>query len=160
MIVLAKSSSYLTADQVKQQITKCCPLRLFKHVNIVNDPHQGLCYCYRMPSKAKLDLSLMAPVDDCLFDYLCDNELRINKLCEQQWMVNSLRSIQNDARTAIKEFCSGLTVDQLQKFSNRITALQDSINNDCVPHVTRVISDSWNTNIRQPLFKTIKQVKL
>jgi hypothetical protein len=160
MIVLAKSSSYLTADQVKQHIAKCCPLRLFKHVNIVDDPDQGLCYCYRMPSKAKLDLSLMAPVDDCLFDYLCDNELRLNKLGEQQFIVNSLRSIQNDARTAIKEFCTGLSVEQLEKFSPRITALQDAINNDCAPHVTRTINNLWNSTIRQPLFKSIKQVQL
>lgn len=160
MIVLAKSSSYLSADEVKQQITKCCPLRLFKHVNIVNDPDQGLCYCYRMPSKAKLDLSLTAPVDECLFDYLCDNELRLNKLGEQQFIVNSLRAIQNDARTAIKEFCNGLSTEQLEKFSSRITALQDSVNNDCAPHVTRTISDLWNTSVRQPLFKNIKQVQL
>lgn len=160
MIVLAKSSSYLTTKQIKDQVTKCCPLRLFKHVNIVNDPHQGLCYCYRMPSKAKIDLSLTVPVDDCLFSYLSDNELRLNKLCEQRFIIDSLRTIQNDARTAIKEFCNSLTTEELEKFSPRITALQDAVNNDCTPNVTRTISDQWNTNIRKPLFKLIKQVKL
>ena len=160
MIVLAKSSSYLSADEVKQHVTKCCPLRLFKHVNIIDDPQQGLCYCYRMPSKAKLDLSLTAPVSDDLFSYLCDNELRLNKLGEQRFIVDSLRTIQNDARTAIKEFCNSLSVEELEKFGPRITALQDAVNNDCTPHVTRTISDLWNTNVRQPLFKSIKQVQL
>ena len=160
MIVLAKSSTYLTTDQLKKQVIKCCPVRLFKHINIINDPQQGLCYCYRMPSKAKLDLSLTAPVNDDLFNFLCDNELRLNKLSEQKFIIDSLRTIQNDARTAIKEFCNGLSVEELQKFSPRITTLQDAVNNDCTPNVTRTISDRWNTSIRQPLFKSIKQVQL
>lgn len=158
MIVLAKSAVYLKPQQVADLIVKCCPIRLFKHVNIIND--NGLMYQYKMPSKAKLDLSVTCPVDDCLFEYLVDNELRLNKLGEQQFVINSLRQMQSDGKTAIKEFTNGLSSDQVEKYAKRIATLQDCLNNDCAPHVTRTISKQWDERIRQPLFKQIKQVQL
>ena len=159
MIVLAKSSTYLNPKQLRKYVIEHCPMRVFKHVDLIADKN-GLCFCYRMPSKARLDLSLTCPVDDSIFDYLCDNELRIRKLSENQVVINSLRQMQNDAKLAIKEFCNSLTPDEMERFSPRIMALQNAVNNDCTPHITRTINEQWNENIRRPIFKTIKQVEL
>lgn len=159
MIVLAKSSTYLNPKQLRKYVIEHCPMRVFKAVDLIADKN-GLCFCYRMPSKARLDLSLTCPVDDSIFDYLCDNELRISRLSNNRLVIDSLRQMQKDARSAIKEFCNGLTPDEVEKFSPRIVALQNSVNNDCVPKVTQSITKLWNETVRQPIFETIKQVEL
>lgn len=160
MKVLARSSAYLKPRQVREFLIKQCPIRLFKHVDIIHDKDQGLCYCYRMPSKAKLDLSLTLPLDDCFFDYLIDHELRLNHLGEERFVVDSLRNLQLDGKRAIKEFVNGLSQDELNRFSRRLTTLQNCINNDCAPRVTQSIIKNWNTVIREPLYQSMQQVSL
>lgn len=159
MIIEAKSSTFLKPKELKTLLKDCCPLRLFKHINIV-DSKEGLCYCYRMPSKAKLDLSITRPISKDLIPYLLDNQLRLNNLAEQQWLINDLRQLQLDARNSIKEFVGQLSAEELEKYNPRLSVLMDSIGVQCVPHMTRTINQNWNSIIREPVFKTIKAVRL
>ena len=158
MLVLAKSTTYLTKAQIKKYISSKCPMRLFKNVNLINTD-EGLCYCYRMPSKAKLNLDITYPVSDDFYSYLQDHEFRLDHIEKEQFIINSLRSLRDSADKALNTFCSELNRDEILRYNKRVMFLRNAVNRDCTPKLTRTIKTSWN-DLRSEALKKVKFVKL
>lgn len=158
MKIYAKSSSYLKAKDVENYLKSACPIRLFKRVNLV-DTDDGLSFSYRIPSKSKINIDFTSPVTQEFYQYLIDNEMKINHIGECQWMVDSVRGLRDQANTALKDFCRTLSAEDTPRFTKRICTLQDSINKECIPHVTRVCLHEWDA-MREKAFKKMKYHEL
>lgn len=136
------STKFMTKSEMRNLIKENCPIRLFRHVNIVNDG--GLMLQYRIPSKIRgIDLSLTTELDKSAIDYLINNEMNVSSIGNEQWMINNVRQLQNQANSAIKEYCRTLTSDQALRYNRRIRELQDAVNTQCTCNQTRRCSQLW-----------------
>ena len=92
---------------MRNLIKENCPIRLFRHINIVNDGK--LMLQYRIPSKIRgIDLSLTTDLDKLAIDYLINNEVDVSRSGNERWMINNVMRLQNQANSAIKEYCRTL----------------------------------------------------
>lgn len=136
------STKFLTKSQMRNLIKENCPIRLFRHINIVNDGK--LMLQYRIPSKIHgINLSLTTDLDKSIIDYLINNEMDVSRIGEEQWMINNVRSLQNQANSAIKEYCRTLRSEQAIRYNRRIRELQDYINSQCTCNQTRRCAQLW-----------------
>lgn len=136
------STKFLTKSQMRNLIKENCPIRLFRHINIVNDGK--LMLQYRIPSKIRgIDLSLTTDLDKSAIDYLINNEMDVSNIGGERWMINNVRSLQNQANSAIKEYCRMLNSEQSVRYNRRIRELQDCINNQCTCNQTRRCTQLW-----------------
>lgn len=160
MKVQAKSSALFKPKQLRGLITECCPMRLFKHVRLVNDPEVGLSYAYKIPSKVNLQMCLVVPVGDDFLQYLIDNELRIENIPEQRFMIDSIRNLQLESNKVLKKFISTLDSKKVERWGSRIQDLRDAINKQCVPtNITDSVLNDWN-RFRRKAFRSLKYVKI
>ena len=160
MKVQAKSSVLFTTKKLRGLMSDSCPLRLFKHVRLVNDPEVGLSYAYKIPSKVNLQMCLVVPVKDDFLEYLIDNELRIDGIGDQRFMIDSIRNLQLESNKVLKKFTSTLDSKKVERWGSRIQDLRDAINKQCVPTgITDSVSEEWS-KFRPKAFRSLKYVKI
>lgn len=160
MKVQAKSSVLFTTKKLRGLMSDSCPLRLFKHVRLVNDPDVGLSYAYKIPSKVNLQMCLVVPVKDDFLEYLIDNELRIDGIGDQRFMIDSIRNLQLESNKVLKKFTSTLDSKKVERWGSRIQDLRDAINKQCVPTgITDSVSEEWS-KFRRKAFRSLKYVKI
>lgn len=160
MKVQAKSSVLFTTKKLRGLMSDSCPLRLFKHVRLVNDPDVGLSYAYKIPSKVNLQMCLVVPVKDDFLEYLIDNELRIDGIGDQRFMIDSIRNLQLESNKVLKKFTSTLDSKKVERWGSRIQDLRDAINKQCVPtSITDSVSEEWS-KFRRKAFRSLKYVKI
>lgn len=160
MKVQAKSSALFSPKKLRGVMTECCPMRLFKHVRLVNDPEVGLSYAYKIPSKINLQMCLVVPVKDDFLQYLIDNELRIDNVSDQRFMIDSIRNLQLESNKVLKKFTSTLDSKKVERWGSRIQDLRDAINKQCVPTgITNSVLEDWG-KFRRKAFRSLKYVKI
>lgn len=160
MKVQAKSSTLFTTKQLRGLMTESCPMKLFKHIRLVNDPEIGLSYAYKIPSKINLQMCLVVPVKDDFLEYLIDNELRVEGIGEQRFMIDSIRNLQLESNKVLKKFTSTLDSKKVERWGSRIQDLRDAINKQCVPtNLTDSVLEDWG-KFKRKAFRTLKYVKI
>lgn len=160
MKVQAKSSTLFTTKQLRGLMTESCPMKLFKHIRLVNDPEIGLSYAYKIPSKINLQMCLVVPVKDDFLEYLIDNELRVEGIGEQRFMIDSIRNLQLESNKVLKKFTSMLDSKKVERWGSRIQDLRDAINKQCVPtNLTDSVLEDWG-KFKRKAFRTLKYVKI
>ena len=160
MLVQAKSSTLFTTKKLRGLMTDACPMRLFKHVRLVNDPEVGLAYAYKIPSSISLQVCLVCPVKDDFLNYLIDNELRIENVSQERFMIDSIRTLQLESTKAIKQFTSTLDSKKVERWGTRIQNLRDTVNKQCVPtNITDSVLEEWK-KFKRNAFRSVKYVKV
>lgn len=160
MEVRAKSSGFFTPRQLRELMVNSCPIKLFKHVRLVNDPEIGLSYAYKIPSKINLQLCLVIPVKDDFLEYLIGNELRIEEIPNQRFMIDSIRNLQLESNKILKKFTSTLDSKKIERWGSRIQDLRDAINSQCIPTpITESVQEDW-AKFRRKAFRSLNYVKI
>lgn len=160
MRITIKSSVYLTPKKLRGMMQNACPLKLFQHINLVNDETDGLCYAYRIPSKLKLSgMKATMPVGDDFLQYLIDNELSLEGVADQRFMIDAMRNLNCTGLQSLKQFAASLPPEKAKKYGMRLGTIADSINKQCTPTMIPSILEHWK-EFRGSVYDQLDHVKI